>query len=70
MANGCYRNAYESVRYLQSVSVPAGEGAEKIRISNERSLLSQADALAKRDTTRRSELIADGLRLVLARRAK
>ncbi len=44
-----------------------GLGAEKIRISLERELLSRADAAAKRLHVSRSELIARGLREVLKR---
>ena len=44
-----------------------GLGAEKIRISVERDLLSQTDAAAKKWGVSRSELIARGLRHVLKR---
>ena len=44
---------------------PVGEGAEKLRISMERSLLKRADAYAKRHKMTRSQLIAEGLRRVL-----
>lgn len=44
-----------------------GLGAEKIRISVERDLLSKADAAAKRMHLSRSELIARGLREILRR---
>jgi hypothetical protein len=44
-----------------------GQGAEKIRVSIERGLLSAADATAKRLRISRSELIAKGLRAVLKR---
>ena len=44
---------------------PIGRGAEKIRISLERGLLKEADAVAKRLHVSRSELIARGLRTVL-----
>ncbi len=40
-----------------------GEGAEKIRISVERDLLRQADALARKENISRSQLIAQGLAL-------
>jgi hypothetical protein len=42
-----------------------GLGAEKIRISVERSLLTKADAAAKRLRVTRSELFARGLQQVL-----
>ncbi len=42
-----------------------GLGAEKIRISVERSLLTKADATAKKWRVSRSELFARGLRNVL-----
>ncbi len=38
-----------------------GEGAEKIRVSVERSLLRQADAVARKENISRSQLIAQGL---------
>ena len=46
-----------------------GRGAEKVRISVERGLLSQADRMAKALHVSRSELIARGLRAVLAMEA-
>src|SRR5688500_11236278 len=45
---------------------PVGEGAEKVRISVERSLLRRTDAAARRMGTSRSELIALALTAVLA----
>ena len=42
-----------------------GMGAEKIRVSLERKLLSQTDAAAKRLHVNRSQLIARGLRELL-----
>lgn len=42
-----------------------GQGAEKIRISVERGLLNQADALAERTGMTRSELISRGLRAAI-----
>jgi hypothetical protein len=38
-----------------------GEGAEKIRVSVERSLLRRADAVARKENISRSQLIAQGL---------
>lgn len=43
-----------------------GQGAEKIRVSVERGLLNQTNAFAKRHGLSRSEMIARGLRAVLA----
>ncbi|MEI8194555.1 MAG: hypothetical protein WCI73_01460 [Phycisphaerae bacterium] len=43
-----------------------GQGAEKIRVSVERGLLAQADLVAEALHVSRSELIARGLRAVLA----
>ena len=45
---------------------PVGLGAAKIRISVERGLLRKADTLAKRMHVSRSELIAQGIRAVIA----
>jgi len=45
---------------------PVGIGATKIRISVERGLLKQADSFAKRLHVSRSELIARGIRAVIA----
>ena len=42
-----------------------GLGIERVNISIERSLLAQADKVARRQKVGRSELIAQGLRLVL-----
>lgn len=49
---------------------PVGLGAEKIRITIERGLLKEADACAKASGISRSELIAQGLRTVLAKKKK
>ena len=43
-----------------------GMGAEKIRVSIERHLLAQSDAFAKEYHMSRSEMIARGLRAVMA----
>jgi len=43
-----------------------GQGAEKIRVSVERSLLAKSDAFARRHKLTRSEMIARGLRAVMA----
>jgi hypothetical protein len=45
-----------------------GQGAERVLISIERGLLSEADAFAKRHGKSRSELIAEGLRRVMKAR--
>lgn len=42
-----------------------GLGAEKIRVSVERSLLTKSDAFARKHRLTRSEMIARGLRAVL-----
>ena len=44
-----------------------GEGANRVMLSIERGLLKQADALAKRRKVNRSQLVADALRLEIAR---
>ena len=49
---------------------PIGQGAEKIRVSMERGLLAQADNVAQALHVSRSELIARGLRAVLAVQAR
>src|SRR5436190_22898705 len=46
-----------------------GQGAERVLISIERGLLTEADAFAKRPGKSRSELIAEGLRRVMKTRA-
>jgi hypothetical protein len=46
-----------------------GEGAEKIRVSIERGLLVKSDAYAHKHGMSRSELIAKGLRAVIAARS-
>jgi hypothetical protein len=43
-----------------------GKGARRIQVSLERTLLAQADELARQRRISRSELIATGLRLALA----
>jgi hypothetical protein len=45
---------------------PVGLGAAKIRVSVERGLLRQADSFAKRLHVSRSELIAQGIRALIA----
>jgi hypothetical protein len=42
-----------------------GEGAEKVLITLERSLLREADSYAKKHKKNRSQLVAEGLRAVL-----
>ncbi len=46
-----------------------GEGAEKIRVSIERGLLVKSDAYARKHGMSRSELIAQGLRAIIAARS-
>lgn len=46
-----------------------GEGAEKIRVSIERGLLVKSDAYARKHGMSRSELIAKGLKAVMAARS-
>ena len=46
----------------------AADGSERVLVSIERSLLRDADALAKSRKTSRSQLIAEGLRAILAKR--
>jgi hypothetical protein len=46
-----------------------GKGAERINISIERQMLKKADALAKREGVKRSELIARGLAMLLKRQS-
>jgi hypothetical protein len=43
-----------------------GKGAKIVPVSIERQLLSQADAFAQRHKLKRSEMVAQGLRLVMA----
>ena len=45
---------------------PVGNGAERIQITVERTLLAEADDLARRQQISRSELIARSLRMALA----
>jgi hypothetical protein len=45
---------------------PVGGGAERIQITVERTLLAEADRLARWQQMSRSELIARGLRMALA----
>jgi len=46
-----------------------GKGAKIVPISIERTLLSEADAFARRRKLKRSEMVAQGLRLVMAARS-
>ena len=46
-----------------------GDGAQIVPVSIERGLLARADAFAQRHHWKRSELVAEGLRLVMRRRA-
>jgi hypothetical protein len=46
-----------------------GKGAKIVPVSIERALLTQADAFAHRHKLKRSQLVAQGLRLVMARQS-
>ena len=46
-----------------------GDGAKVLAVSVERGLLKEADAFAKRHNLKRSQMVAQGLRLVMQRRA-
>jgi hypothetical protein len=46
-----------------------GEGAEKIRVSIERGLLARSDAYVRKHGMSRSELIAKGLKAIMAARS-
>ena len=46
-----------------------GQGAKIVPVSIERGLLKQADSFARRHKLKRSQMVADGLRLVMQRRA-
>jgi hypothetical protein len=46
-----------------------GAGAKVMSVSIERGLLEKADAFAKRHKLKRSQMVAQGLRLVMQRRA-
>jgi len=46
-----------------------GKGAKIVPVSIERELLTQADAFAQRHKLKRSEMVAQGLRLVMANQA-
>jgi hypothetical protein len=45
-----------------------GEGAEQISLTVERGLLKEADAFAKRHKLKRSQMVAEALRLLMKRR--
>jgi hypothetical protein len=47
-----------------------GEGAQVVPVSIERGLLAEADQFARRHKIARSQLVAEGLRLILRRRRK
>ena len=47
-----------------------GKGAKIVPVSIERELLSRADAFAKRHKLKRSEMVAKGLRLVMAKQSQ
>ena len=59
------RDRKEFERLIKRGRPPVGLGAEKIRISVERGLLSEADRLARRRRMNRSQLIAEGLRTLI-----
>lgn len=46
-----------------------GQGAKVVPVSIERGLLKQANSFAKRHKLKRSQMVAEGLRLVMQRRA-
>jgi hypothetical protein len=46
-----------------------GAGAKVLAVSVERGLLKEGDAFAKRHNLKRSQMVAEGLRLVMQRRA-
>lgn len=46
-----------------------GQGAKIVPVSIERGLLKEADAFARRHKLKRSQMVAQGLRLVMERRA-
>lgn len=46
-----------------------GDGAKVLAVSVESGLLKEADAFAKRHNLKRSQMVAEGLRLVMQRRA-
>jgi len=54
---------------LQRGRPTVGAGAKVMSISIERGLLKKADAFAKRHHLKRSQMVAEGLRLVMQRRA-
>jgi hypothetical protein len=56
-------------RRLQRGRPTIGAGAKVMSISIERGLLKKADAFAKRHKLKRSQMVAEGLRLVMQRRA-
>jgi hypothetical protein len=54
---------------LQRGRPTIGAGAKVMSVSIERGLLEKADAFAKRHKLKRSQMVAQGLRLVMQRRA-
>jgi hypothetical protein len=56
-------------RRLQRGRPMVGDGAKVMSVSIERGLLRQADAFAKRHKLKRSQMVAEGLRLLMRRRA-
>jgi hypothetical protein len=56
-------------RRLQRGRPMVGDGAKVMSVSIERGLLRQADAFAKRHNLKRSQMVAEGLRLLMRRRA-
>ena len=58
-----------SKKSLQRGRPIVGAGAKVISVSIERGLLKEADAFAKPYKLKRSQMVAQGLRLVMQRRA-
>jgi hypothetical protein len=63
------RKVFEAARRQKGGHARNGKASEKINITIERRLLQQADGLSLKSGKSRSELIADGLRLLLGRKA-
>jgi len=64
------RKIWDKIRKsLQRGRPTVGAGAKVMSISIERGLLKKADAFAKRHHLKRSQMVAEGLRLVMQRRA-
>jgi hypothetical protein len=63
------RKTFEAARRQAAGRSRKGKASEKINITIERGLLQRADGLSVKSGKSRSELIADGLRLLLGRKA-